>query len=429
MGRRFLLTYDKSLRQWVKRINGRKFYFGKGSSKTNREDYERAERKYFAFLPTLSNSPSATITPKQTAQELSLPAETTSVPSRTPASNRISRIAERYLSFQDSRINIPRESGGICAARAKAIRYWLRPFLKSFGDLAMTPKVLGDLLSRYRTEQLASVQQDEVSPNTLFQRFATLKNFLRWSWEHEYLRELPRNVRSDLRFGMPQPDTIHIFDWRKGRATRSSEVCRLLDAVAAKSEMLELFVLLGLNCGFGMSDIANLKMQDVLWRQSGPTRIKRLRPKTKVPSNHLLWDRTLELLKKYADGKYGSSEPCFKRTDGSPLIAASTGIYTSNFVKMFKETVREVFGKDDPRSFKTLRKTTATFCRQRMPNTEVADLFLAHKPRLISQKFYTFPSYALLDEVLCYCECDFGLTDTVSDKWQRAKLKAPLENQ
>jgi integrase len=429
MGRRFILTYDKSLKHWVKRVNGRKVYLGKGSSKTNQEDYQRAVERYYAFLKSLETDPRPNRTPRSVAKSVQQVAGLPQALQVTPARSGLSikRVAEKYHEHQASRVGVPRESGGICAARAKSIVYWLRPFLESFGDAAMSSRPLGDFLSRFRAEQLEQAKQGLIANNTLFQRFATLKNFLRWSWEREYLRELPRNFRSDLMFGIPLPKEIHFFEWRRGRDLGESEIQRLLNAVVAESEMLELCVLLGLNAGFGMSEIAGLKMEEVLWRQKSPARIKRKRSKTGVRSNHLLWDRTLHLLKKYADGRYGSSELCLQRSGGTSLLSRDKGIYTSSIARTFKEVVRSVFGKDDPRSFKTLRKTTATYCRHRMAGTDI--LFLAHTPYLMSEKYYTTPSYASLDEVLCYCECDFGLRDTVSDRWQKARLLAPPDEQ
>ena len=51
MPRKFKLNWDKKLKYWYKKINGKKKYFGKGKSKyLDDESRKIAEQKYIDFF-------------------------------------------------------------------------------------------------------------------------------------------------------------------------------------------------------------------------------------------------------------------------------------------------------------------------------------------------------------------------------------------
>jgi integrase len=163
-------------------------------------------------------------------------------------------------------------------------------------------------------------------------------------------------------------------------------------------------------------------MNEARWKRRGePAAIERLRSKSNYFSRHLLWGRTLELLKKHATGRYNSPDRVFTRADGvTPLITQTGGRYSIPIKHRLLEVFRSVF-PNDKRSFTHLRKTGASYCAQRFPGLRVDVLYLAHKPQDMASQFYAQTSHAKLDEALCYMEKDFGLVERVVKRWKRTE--------
>jgi integrase len=403
MPRQFLLTWDKSLRQWVKQVEGKKYYFGVAASKSDAAGYERALTKFRQFMAARAATESAHATPKQ------LLSGSGSVASANP-NRSLGRIVQDYLAYQQDR-TIPTGNGrAITPGRVVALRNWIKPFVRLCGETRRMNTIGEDLILSYRRDRYDALTRSEITSHTLFQHFAVVRHFLKWCWENRKIRNLPRNLGSALKLGLPTPSKILFFDWKAG------EVQKLLRACAAHSEELELCVLLGLNCGFTLKDISDLRMSEFRWRKDTYPRISRSRSKTGQYASHVLWDRTLELLKKHAIGKYGSDERCLLRPDGRPLLMEYKGKTNNRIHGWFRKVMNATFGEDDERSFRTLRKTGATFLRRRKEGTEV--LYLAHQPSSMASKFYALTPPNLLDEWLCYMEVDFGLRATVARRWE-----------
>jgi integrase len=402
MPKRFLLTWDKSLRQWVKQVDGKKFYFGTAESKSDEVGYERALTKFRQFMAARIASADPQATPKQL---LAGSGETTT---SNPAKS-LGRVAHEYLLSQQKRTIAQGNSRAISAGRVIALRNWIKPFIRHCGEARRMNAINEDLIRTFSNERFAALNEKKITQHTLFQHFAVVKNFLKWCWENRKIRNLPRNLGSELRFGLPKPSEILFFDWKKG------EVKKLVEACAAHSEELELYVLLGLNCGFTLKDISDLRMDEVRWKREKFPKIRRSRSKTGQFSRHVLWDRTLELLKKRAVGKYGSEERCFLRVDGRTIMVEHNGKTSNRVHGWFRAVMDKTFGQGDKRSFRTLRKTGANFLRKRKEGTEV--LYLAHQPSSMASKFYALTPWENLDEYLCYMEKDFGLRNEVSKRW------------
>jgi hypothetical protein len=97
------------------------------------------------------------------------------------------------------------------------------------------------------------------------------------------------------------------------------------------------------------------------------------------------------------------------------------GQFDSPIAYQFKKVVRDTFPKkegesEDTRSFKTLRKTGATYCAKREFGTEI--LYLAHKPKTMSARFYADTPFDRLDRILCFMEMAFGLTEQLVKRWE-----------
>lgn len=422
MPRAYKLTWDKSLRQWVKVISGRKIYFGTASAKGDRAGYERALARYQRFVSEVpvegsgGRKPSETLTPRQ----LEAIASPTKPLRRRYSPRLVSLVARQYLNHQESRVSEERVRGSISQSRLVSLRYFLQPFIQHCDGLSVS-KITAETLNSYREVLLQAAQVDGVSAHSTYQRFAVAKNFLKWCWEFEKINQLPRNTQSALSYGCPKPDRLLHFNWKTSKGA-VSEVQTLIEACKQKDPFLELYVLLGLNCGFLHKDISDLRMNEARWKRSGqPAAIERLRSKSNCFSRHLLWGRTLELLKQYAKGRYNSPDRVFARADGvTPLITQTGDRYSVPIKHRLHEVFRSVF-PSDKRSFTHLRKTGASYCAQRFPGLRVDVLYLAHTPQDMASQFYAHTSHAKLDEALCYMECDFGLTDRVVKRWKRTE--------
>ena len=424
MPRSFRLTWDKSLRQWVKVIRGRKVYFGTAAAKGDQGGYQRALERYERFLNQLAaedergrGQVSAALTPRQ----LDATVSPTSTSSRRKYSPRLGPlVARQFFNHQESRVSDQRVNGSISRARVVSLRYFLQPFVNHCSSLSVS-KITADTLNSYRDLLLHAHHHEGVSGHTTYQRFAAVKAFLKWCWENEKIHQLPRNTRSAMSYGLPRPDTLLHFDWRSSRA---EEVQALIKACRERDSFLELYVLLGLNCGFLHKDISDLRMNEVRWlRHKHPPAIERLRSKSNIFSRHVLWDRTIELLKHHAKGQYNSHERCFTRADNvTPLIMERGGRSSIPIKHRLSAVFRSVF-PNDKRSFVHLRKTGASYCAQRFPGLRVDVLYLAHAPQDMAARFYAKTTYEKLDEALCYMEKDFGLTDRLVKRWEDPEVK------
>jgi len=140
----------------------------------------------------------------------------------------------------------------------------------------------------------------------------------------------------------------------------SKDVHRLLDTADCQMKAM---IWLGLNCGFGCNDCAELKWSDL---DLANGRVKLARKKTGVSRDLPLWPETSQALEKIPkSGKLVFHTPkdkplirttCHINEDGSSKYSNSN-LVTSRFSKLLKRTgIRAPKGT----GFYTLRRTAAT---------------------------------------------------------------------
>jgi hypothetical protein len=412
MPRAFELTWDKSLHRWVKVIRGRKYYFsGRVASKASREDYLKALEEYRRLLPEILEG-------KAVGSAAARQAAPTGRPIRNPKKRLTYAVAEYHRSL-DERTKITKGEGGISKGRAVGVKGWLKSFT-AFVEAEFPARGIDgideEVITKYRRMQRDLRERRELSPYTVFQRFAILKNFLRYCWSNRLINELPRNLH-ELQSGVPTESEILFFDWRKSKGEEVQKVikaCRDQD----DDEFLYLCVLLGLNCGFTLKDINDLKTCEFRWKSKSWVRIERNRSKSGQYGNFVLWQETERLLKKHMvkGADYNSNAPLLLMPDGRPIMNQKGGQFDSPIAYRFKKIVKEIFGPEDGRSFKTLRKTGATYCVRRERGTEV--LYLAHKPKTMAARFYAQTPVDSLDRILCWMEEAFGVTEMLIKRYK-----------
>jgi integrase len=402
------LTYDKSLGWWVKVVRGKKVYLLKASAKGDRESYLKALSIYQQRLPELLSQDSST----------ALPAAAQSYAKRTTRSHtkQLRYAVRQYLRHLQARTVVQTQGRLISQGHVDSVTLWLEPFVIQLGDdFALSRLHENDLLD-YLQAQTALVRKEPkkkpgtISGNTLRQRLVTVKAFLRWCWRQRLLDDLPRNL-DDLRCGITTPDKTP-FNWKRGKKGGKSELRQIIDECKRRDPLLYLCCLLGLNCGFTMRDIADLKASEYRWKSTKWKRIKRHRSKTTGFGSWVLWSETERMLKELmvvTDADYNSDKRLLAGQDGLPLLPHDER-GRCPISRAFKRVVKKVCGRDDPRSFKTLRKTGATLCALEWPGTEV--LFLAHEPSTMAAKFYVDTNLVgKIDWVLCKIEHKLGLSE------------------
>ncbi len=379
MPRKQVLAWEKSTKRWQKFKDGKKHYLSSsGTKKTCRASYEQALAKWRDIEAGLNGTGE-------------VPAPTTKVDSRTPQV--LSFGAKKYTQQETLRA----ENGEVSPDHARKVGTALEQFSALTGDFPLSE--MGE--SKLET-YLEKMRKSGLSPKTQRNRIAIVRQFLKWCWKNRLIRELPRNF-DDLKIKVSRKP-IDVFQRKQIRAIQDH-------LQTAGDERMELWFLLGLNCGFTVKDIAELRGRDIKRRKGADGRffvtIEKNRTKTEVPSIHCLWKRTEELLKKHRRDQ-SPSERLFLTYKGNPLVK-ETGRSSSNCVTTpFTQVVRAVLGDETGLTFKHLRKTGATFCRSHRTLSGTETLYLAHSPTSIAHTHYSAPNPENLFTVLSYLERDWG---------------------
>jgi integrase len=144
------------------------------------------------------------------------------------------------------------------------------------------------------------------------------------------------------------------------------------------------YFLLGINCGFGLGEVATLRTKQIHYRGERAFIIRRRR-KTKVWGRWELWPETVKALKWYMEKvRPQSDSPYVFLTDKGRALATRTksGNPTTTIPNAWNG-LHERIAKDKedfPKlTFNKLRKTGATWMRRK--SDQLADLYLAHGER------------------------------------------------
>lgn len=259
-----------------------------------------------------------------------------------------------------------------------------------FKEFVGTARDINDInaktLTLYRTHLLRRSEQGDFNRKTANDKLKDARQFIRSCWRLEALENIPRNIDDPalaISFEVPQP-----------RSFEKDEIATLLKGA---NEKLELFMLLGLNCGMLQQDIACLKPSEVDWELG---RIKRRRSKTRrrakgntnIPEvDWKLWKRTFKLLKAH---RSESLEHVLLNAHGRPLKRSAIGDdekldNTSNISKQYERLQSSLtIPKSDRKPFKTLRSTGSTILASDNRYSRFAQHYLGDAPRSIIEKHY-----------------------------------------
>ncbi len=207
--------------------------------------------------------------------------------------------------------------------------------------------------------------------------FKAFKSFVRWAWQEELLDELPRNINRTFEFSEDTRDHASML-------FSSPEVKATLKKLPVRGRAA---VLLGLNCGFTVGDIADLRKANVDLN-GGRIVYKRIKTRGRkhTPTvNYKIWPETIDALREAC-----SSDPelWFLTEDGLPLKESKiVGNKESKWSALTRQWQRWQESGDVPdKPQKGLRKTSATLIESKFPGWE--ETFLGHAPTTVAGRHY-----------------------------------------
>ncbi len=311
---KFPLTLHKT-GQYCKKIKGKLYYFGTDKKTALNRYLEQAAYLHAGKLPK----------PKCTGDALS-----------------IKTLCNLYLDHQESRSMI----GEIKLLHLYDQTSLLRGFVRFAGPNRAVSDISTVDLQNYRKKLIKASK----SPNTINNRIAAVKAMYNWALNNEIIDNSPR-LKAVKKITPPKQEKP-TFTVR--------QIQKLLQHA---SNQVKAMIWLGLNCGFGCTDCAELRWKN-LDLQNG--RVNFPRGKTSINRNLPLWPETVQAIKNVPN----KGDLIFYTRRGNPWVRIirspekdGTEKYTKDDAvsKEFSKLLKKV-GIRAPRGvgFYTLRRTAAT---------------------------------------------------------------------
>ena len=311
---KFPLTLHKT-GQFCKKIKGKLCYFGTDKKLALQRYLEQA-----SYLHSVKAIP-----PDKKDNDLS-----------------IRYLCNLYLEHQQSKA----ETGQIKMRHIYDQTALLRDFVRFIGPNRIITDISTIDLQNYIRKQISAKK----SANTINNRIATIKAMYNWALNNEVISNSP-NLKSINK----------ITKIKQEKFTFTTEQIQKILNIA--DVQMKAMVLLGLNCGFGCTDCAELKWYNINFDNS---RIFYPRGKTGISRNLVLWPETVEALREIPN----QGELIFYTVTGNPWVRiiqsidkfgnekiANVDAVSKQFSKLLKKTdIKTEKGV----GFYTLRRTAAT---------------------------------------------------------------------
>ncbi|MFA7238008.1 MAG: hypothetical protein WC058_14185 [Phycisphaeraceae bacterium] len=268
------------------------------------------------------------------------------------------------------------------------------------------------LLADYRTYLESKVQDGSYKPNTFNDKLKFLKLHVKWLYRQRLIPELPRNL---------QEVGVKARTIKQGHPLTLEQVQQLW-AVAAPRERC--WMVLGLNCGYYSKDISDLIPKDMT---VAPGYVARMRQKKDVPSKHLLWAVTCNLIEECRfKGQDAATKSLFLSKNHTVLNEAGRDLVGIFFKKLVdRAKIKAVFSQ--------FRDTGAEFvenyARQHTPyDPSLTQLYLAHRDNRTAQYYLSNDPAVMqvpaLDQALAAMEKHFNLEHNPKDAAQPVEQDA-----
>ena len=355
--------------RWRKQIDGQMRYFGHGKSERDLKSYRAAEKKYFEFL---------------NKREATKPVEI-----QCSQAN-VAQICEKYLQGLEERYR--RQE--ISASHVDQSRCCLQDFTDKIGSQKRFACISELDLDEYRNHTLnlpmSAFTGRRIRPATASDRLRVVRAVYRWAYKMYLIERLPRNIGDIAK--VPNGKKPNVLTYTM------DELATLWKESAGRTRC---YMALALNCGYGQTDISDLRMGEINWQGKF---IERDRSKTGVRAKHKLWAITVKLLAEHCDMKAKADERVLLNENGLPLVRSEIvngRLKKSNAVTNAFFRVRQKTDINAGRSFYSLRKTGASLIEQIDP--AVTDMFLSHAENGM-KKAYAHRDWARLAKALTVME-------------------------
>jgi integrase len=185
-------------------------------------------------------------------------------------------------------------------------------------------------------------------PHGANKRIQFFRRFLEWCYSRGSLKNLPRNLRLELKEGkLPDPDP------------KFFTIPEIQELFQAASQRTKLYIALSLNTGMLASDLGTLKFS-MIHNDGSNLFITRKRHKTNIQCSWKLWPVTQELLVREMQSNQDPDNLVFVTERGTPIWEDKSHQGTKDLVQMaFRKARKQVFKNGDERGYKCLRKTSA----------------------------------------------------------------------
>ncbi len=427
------VSWDKHNKQWVKTIQGKRYYLGVGRGSSDRESrrlailkLEEIERRLGLGIQVETGKDVPSLKKKTKRKK--------TTPKRRYDPKLVKTVVRKFLK---DKMTIATSSDGedLSFGRVQNLKNRLQHFVDYFGDRRMTTITATDL-TRWSQKASKRVQDGEIKPSTLRQDFNSVKQLFKYAYKQELINSIPRNLEDfgkqskSQRLKQGKTKRHYFFDKKEiqllyNSCAKDSMCSKWKNRTDTEFELLQLCIVLALNTGMTQQDLSDLTVGD-LYLKKRPPRLIRQRSKTGMDSNHLLWRKSVAGLKEWSKGKK-MTDKVFSRRDGRDLIVYTTkpggkktGGRSDVLGASFRRLVQRVLGKDDPRRFRELRRTGANMCKQRKPGTE--DLYLSHAEGKMSSAYVT-ANLKEFDLMLTYLEKDLGFESNLMRLPKKGKTK------
>jgi integrase len=302
--------------QYCKKIKGKIYYFGSDKKKALTRYLEEA-----AYLHLGKGT-----RPKSAGDSIS-----------------IKILCNLYLDHQESRISI----GEVKHRHVYDQTLILRGFVKFIGPNQLVSAVSTIDLQDYRKKLIKEAK----TPNTINNHISTTKALYNWALENEIVDSIP-NLKAIKKIATDKNDKP------------TFTMPQIQELLKSASTQMKAMIWLGLNCGFGCTDCAQLKWKNLDLQNS---RVDYPRRKTGIDRNLPLWPETVQALKETPK----KGELVFYTRKGNPWVRAIRSVDNNGTEKHVKDdAISKEFSKIIRKAgiptqkgvgFYTLRRTAATW--------------------------------------------------------------------
>jgi len=308
--RKFPLTLHRT-GQYCKKIRGKMYYFGK--------DKQQALLQYYKQSSSLHTGQGRSGMPNATTLTLMY-------------------LCNLYLDHQNGQV----VAGEIKYSHFYGLQLRLSAFVRHLGAARLVGDITTMEVQQYRSKLIA----DGMAANTINNHLRSIKAMFNWALDNEILDRSPKLK------------AVKAMKTRKmERQTFTPEEIRKL--IETASPQMRAMILLGLNCGFGRTDCAELRW-DSLNLETG--RVSFPRGKTGVDRNFILWPETVDALRSVPV----QGELVFYTKHGNPWVHRTKGAsvhdpLSREFCKLMRKAGVEA---REGTGFYTLRRTAATIAAE-----------------------------------------------------------------